>query len=97
MYHNTTNETVKLAEYFDKVTKQDEKVMDFFTLNPGVEFTPPEVHKYVSSMAPLTSIRRAITNLTNAGKLVRSDVKRQGIYGRDNYTWKLRPHQMSLL
>lgn len=41
---------------------------------------------------PITSIRRAITNLTNDGELVKHDRMRMGDYGKDNHTWSLGRH-----
>ena len=38
---------------------------------------------------PITSIRRAITDLTNAGKLTKTDTMKLGRYGKHVHTWKL--------
>ena len=38
---------------------------------------------------PLTSIRRALTNLTGALHLQKNEIKVQGIYGMPEHTWKL--------
>ena len=34
---------------------------------------------------PLTSIRRAMTNLSNEGKLIKTDVKIEGMYGKQEH------------
>ena len=39
--------------------------------------------------APLTSIRRAIHDLTDKGLLFKTDRKRHGLYGRPEYIWSL--------
>jgi DNA-binding transcriptional regulator PaaX len=36
---------------------------------------------------PLTSVRRALTNLSKQGKLIKTDEKKKGIYGRDEFIW----------
>jgi hypothetical protein len=90
-FFNTTSETgASLAEYRSKATIQAGKVLDFFTKHPGQSFTPNQVWKAVfDPSTPLTSVRRAITVLTGAGKLVKTAEKRDGGYGRPSYTWRL--------
>ena len=44
-----------------------------------------------SGLVPLTSIRRALTNLTNAGELVKTDKQMKGMYGRPEHQWRLAP------
>ena len=39
--------------------------------------------------APITSIRRAITDLTNEGKLVKTNSLKKGNYGKKCHCWKL--------
>jgi hypothetical protein len=39
--------------------------------------------------APVTSIRRAITDLTVQDKLVKTNVMEIGGYGKDEHTWRL--------
>ena len=45
---------------------------------------------------PLTSIRRAITNLTTDERLVRLDFQRTGIYGRPEHLWAVATPQRPL-
>jgi len=40
---------------------------------------------------PITSVRRALTNLTDAGDLVKTDKQVKGPYGRPEFIWKLAP------
>lgn len=67
-----------------------EKVLAFFERHKGQSFTPFEVAKELSQY-PITSIRRAITDLTNQNKLIKNDKEQQrtGQYGKPNYTWTL--------
>jgi len=44
----------------------------------------------INEQTPLTSIRRAITDLTNRNRLVKTDKKVLGSAGRKTYTWKLK-------
>lgn len=38
---------------------------------------------------PITSVRRAISDLTRNGDLVKTDKQVMGIYGRKEYVWEL--------
>jgi len=97
-YHNTTGmqkPELKAAE--QKAQKQDVLVLQVFKDNRLKDFTPCEVYEYmikkgvISRKVPITSIRRAISNLTATGKedLERLPGKREGAYGQPNRTWRL--------
>lgn len=77
-------------EKYEVVAKnQEQLVLEYFQRNSGLAFTPETVQLAVLPQAPITSVRRAITNLTNAGELekVGSD---EGRYGRPVGTWRLK-------
>ena len=97
-YHNTTGmkkPELKVAE--QKAKKQDVLVLQVFKDNGLKDFTPCEVYellikqKKITRMVPITSIRRAISNLTAIGKedLEKLNEKRNGAYGQPNRTWRL--------
>lgn len=89
-YHDSTHiQTSLLDQCENRAKKQEQIVLDFFRNNRG-EWTPAEVWKRCLPGSPLTSVRRAITNLTTKNWLVKCDLKRNGIYGHENNTWKLR-------
>lgn len=56
--------------------------------------SPSECHKAHHDMfgedPPLTSIRRAVTNLAHYGLLDKTSMRRTGIYGKKEYVWKYR-------
>jgi hypothetical protein len=98
-YYNTTNESGKrLAELIKNAKTCERCVFNFYKNNPGLLFTPNDVWQQLGNMNrhyPLTSIRRAITNLSNDGWLIRTDYKREGLYRNKgvpvlNYCWKLK-------
>lgn len=102
MYYNTTNAVQPdLKEYWGKTENQDSAVLHYFTGYAG-EFTPEDIHTgliatgIIPRNTPLTSIRRSITNLTQDGKLIKTDTKKIGSYGRPNYCWKLSTPQLKL-
>ena len=73
-----------------KAESQTGKVLEFFKAHPEKEFTPFEVLEGMGINAPITSIRRAITDLTDASYLYTTKIKREGRYGTLNLTWRLR-------
>lgn len=93
-YHNTTDSRGRqLEEYEAKAITQDQRVLRFFQSNPNATFTPSEVLNYAFShllpRPPVTSVRRAMSNLTAPGKLEKTTEQRIGPYGRPEYTWRL--------
>lgn len=89
-FHNSTNETGQtLAAYRQSAMKQEEAVLALFRAR-RLPMSPSEVWRhYGADLTPLTSIRRAMTDLTEAGLLERLEVKVEGHYGRPEHLWKL--------
>lgn len=97
-YYNTTNESgTTLKNNVAKAEGQEEKIFKLFQLDfeylnkckkPYIGLTPVDVLDFFPKY-PITSIRRALTNLTKQGKLIKTDEKRIGMYGRSEYVWKL--------
>ena len=92
-YYNTTKETgEELAINKAKAYTQEESIMDIFFDRELIKMTPSDVwHIYCEEFknVPLTSIRRAITSLTNRQQLVKTGIMREGIYGKPEHCWKL--------
>lgn len=90
-YFNTTNESGEpLRQVMLKAKTQDEKVLKLFQIYKAM--SPNTCHKFYESIyppAPLTSIRRAISTLTEKGKLEKTTKKVRGKYGVKNYIWKV--------
>lgn len=91
-YYDTTRETPsELAESRRKAIKQEDVILHFFRSYPEKSFTPFEVRDHLfDDSTPVTSIRRAITNLTDEGELEMLDEKRKGKYGKLNHTWRVK-------
>lgn len=86
---------------------QEALVLDFFMSRPDGMHTPHAVlaalklEGKVSDKTPITSIRRAITDLTNDGELEKVDHNRMEICGVTNRCWRLvkkrtQPEQLEL-
>lgn len=90
-FHNTNDETGVTIENSEvKAQKQENIVFDYFKERPEQILTPSDVLiGAFNKKTPLTSVRRAITNLTNKGYLVKTDTQKMGIYGKLTYCWKL--------
>ena len=89
-FFNTTKlkgESLKTSKKNSK--SQDMKILDFFRLNKDIKMSPSYVHKSLfNELTPLSSIRRAITNLSNSGYLLKCKDMIEGNYGKLEHTWK---------
>lgn len=89
-FHNTTRERGQMLLNFQAVAKrQEQAVLNFFIINMG-DWTPSEIFLALPELnCPITSIRRAICNLTESNKLRKTEIKRIGMYKRPEYAWCL--------
>lgn len=88
-YYNTTGETgSQLKQYKRKAATQSDLILRFFQQRSKACFSPSYIQQNCMPGTPLTSVRRAITNLTKQGKLVKLNRKVEGPYGRPEYVWK---------
>lgn len=90
-YFDTCDAGPQLAEYQAKAGEQSETVLAIFQarhtpLSPSQVL---ELYPLWGNAPPLTSIRRAITTLTQSGALVKTGAKRKGVYGRQEHVWTL--------
>jgi len=97
MYYNTTNEKGSLLKANTKQAEnQTTLTLSVFQTYPTYTFSADEVWNFlidnesINEQTPLTSIRRAITDLTNEGKIVKTNRKVLGLAGRSTYTWRLK-------
>lgn len=89
-YYNTTHETgTDLKTRRGKAVGLQSRILELFKQHPTKNFTPFEMQKLDNYNKPITSVRRAITNLTKAVLLEKTDIKREGDYGAPNFTWRL--------
>ena len=91
MYYNTTNLTgAELQTERTSAMKQDEAILNLFQ-NPDFVngLSPSEAWEILNVRWPITSIRRAINTLTNAGKLEKTPRKRVGVFGKKEHVWRL--------
>jgi hypothetical protein len=93
-YHDRLNEPTQLRISYERKARDQEAAVfkRFFRL--GLTYSPSQLYVIminandISKDTPLTSIRRAITNLTNRGLLSKTDTKVMGKYGRMESMWE---------
>ena len=87
-YYNTTNEssTALMGSEID-ADNQWQAILQVFR---KVKQASPSQVSAIFPQWPLTSIRRAITDLTSDGQLIKTDSKQIGIYGKPEYVWSIR-------
>ena len=92
MHYNTTRLTgQEYANALCAAEAQEDRVHVLFqhygALTPSVA-----LQAYLaaySGIPPLTSIRRAISDLTDQGKLEKTEVQAVGTYGKREHVWRL--------
>jgi len=96
-HHNTTHEHSSLLTSFDtKAKSQEAIILLFFQERTWAKYSPSEIRSHLVSMkeitagVPITSIRRAISNLTRDKFLTRTNYKVNSPYGRPEYQWRYR-------
>lgn len=79
-----------------KAREQEQAVLRFFREHPGA-WSPSQVHARVfSDRVPLTSVRRAMTNLSDADRcpesgppLRKTEERVDGPFGRPEHLWEI--------
>lgn len=94
-YYNTNNESgINLQKSESKALTQEDIILEFFQKHPNEMFP---AHRVLASCffdsTPLTSVRRAITNLEAKGKLelMPNEYMVAGLYGKQVHVWRLMP------
>jgi predicted HTH transcriptional regulator len=87
-YFNTTKESGKQLEMFTvKAKNQEIQILELMKLYK--KLSPSDIEKYFNTMI-LTSIRRALTNLTKDGKLIKTSEKKIGKHKRPEFVWQIK-------
>jgi len=96
-FHNSVDATGQnLIQFENRAKRQDEYILEFYKANPERDFTADEVFEslFKGKNVPITSIRRAITNLTDKKDLYKSGKKRKGAYGMLCHAWKFNANKV---
>lgn len=65
---------------------QENLILELFKSNRMWGLTPSEVHK-MTGISLITSVRRAMTNLTEEGHLTKTPLKRMGPHNELEHVW----------
>jgi Fe2+ or Zn2+ uptake regulation protein len=94
-YFNTNKETgVSLENSINQATTQEDIIISLFD-NSNC-YTPYEILEKCEDKGYkflLTSVRRAMCNLTDKNLLVKNDIMKLGPYGKKVHTWSLNREQ----
>lgn len=97
MYYNTNKETGDtLLASRDKTQTQEDYILSYFKGGTPALCAPHDLEFLFDHKVPITSIRRALTNLEKAGKLLKTDTMVKGTYGKMVHTWQLASRQTEL-
>ena len=90
MYYNTNNETgPTLKSSRLKAETQKDKVLKFFELNMKCMSADQVWGFLFDKSVPVTSIRRAVTDLSTDGYLVKTEHMVDGMYGKKVHLYRL--------
>lgn len=92
-YYNTTNsQGAVLNSFKSKAKAQEQVIADYFSKHPKNLYAPSDILRLAVAIlepsTPITSVRRAMTNLTTEGILIKTNTQKQGPQGRPEYLWK---------
>jgi hypothetical protein len=89
MYYNTTRETgEQLATSTQSAASQTKRILDLFRSMPNTSIHAWTIKTFLRGDVPITSVRRAITDLHDAAKIERDGSAYAGPYRRKTYTYR---------
>jgi hypothetical protein len=89
-YYNTTKiKGYELIAYKKRAESQESLVYNCF-LDYKKPLSPSMILYKLGLNCPITSIRRAVTNLTLDNKLIKTNDTTRGIYGKPEHLWRLK-------
>lgn len=98
-YFNTTRlKGTQLKSEIMTAISQEKIIFNLFKRKRVL--SPSEIYRLRMSSGlgdiPITSIRRGITNLTNLGRLKKTDRQRLGMYGKPEFIWEIDTRQQKI-
>ena len=99
-FYQTIEQVDSAIKESNKKTKRQEDLIYSLFVKCNQPLSPSMVLSQSGLNCPITSIRRAMSDLTNEGKLVKTNRQVKGIYGKAEHLWELpelkEPVQVSL-
>lgn len=92
-FHNTIGlKGQELVNAAAQAQTQERRILAFFRERPGRLFTPEDLLAIMPPRTPITSVRRAMTNLTTAELLVKVPLEQRAVrgkLGKPVHSWRL--------
>ena len=88
MFYNTINEVSSLLVTSQTRTRTQESIILDCFKSAQEPLSPSMVHFLTKLKCPITSIRRAMSDLVNAGKLKKTDQFTIGKFGKKEHLWE---------
>ncbi len=99
-YNTTSLKGDELKDATAKAENQEDLILRLFKNKDDYTLSPSMIMKLTDNVYPITSVRRAVTNLTNEGVLIKLNTQVSGMYGRAEHLWRwtnIKEGQMQLL
>lgn len=94
-YYNTNKECGELLANSERKAKSQEKrILEYYLNHRGCYSADYLASQVFHDRVPLTSVRRALTNLTKTGQLTKTSQMVIGRYGKQTHTWQYVPRAM---
>lgn len=88
-HFNTTHEQGDTLIQYESIAESQQKYVEHL-FNTYQRLTPSQAWQRMNRPdTPITSIRRAVSNLTSIGVLKKTSEKVKGMYGRPEYVWEV--------
>ena len=88
-YFNTTDQDIDFVNK-RKAKNKTQEVIVYELFKSNTTLTASEVLNMFPKQVPITSVRRAISNLKHESKLVKTEDTKTGIYGSPEHYYKIR-------
>ena len=89
-FYNTIHEKGEILKASHKKARTQEELIHSYFITYGEPLSPSMVLDQLRLNCPITSIRRAMTNLTQDSKIIKTDKYVKGKYGKREHLWRLR-------
>lgn len=93
-YHNTNDLSGQTLIDFEARAGRQQDIVYQAMLRLG-KASPSKVWKDTGEAFLLTSIRRSLSDLTHAGKLVKTNEKTISVHGGPEHVWTLKPKEQA--
>jgi len=88
-FFNTTGQVGQQLEQSKETAKTQQEIIEQLYKRQRRPLSASQVLNILNLNCPITSIRRSITNLKNAGILEKTENKINGMYGKPEYQYQI--------